>query len=199
LPYRSMLLSHRALPHRARSCCLIGLSPVLVPLFPTRYQLRTDVGPLELRATRWRRQAAAANPQALPAAHTAAGMFLPATAEQSPLRQEPGWDEGMAVHGDGRYARILRGLTSVQLLILDDWGLEPLDSVPVVTSAKSSRNATDAARPSSPARSRRKMAGLHRRPDRCRRHPRPPRSQRPSHRSRRRQPQTQAAQINPKD
>jgi hypothetical protein len=30
----------------------------------------------------------------------------------------------MAVHGDGRYARILRGLTSVQLLILDDWGLE---------------------------------------------------------------------------
>jgi len=29
--------------------------------------------------------------------------------------------------GDGRYARILRGLTSVQLLILDDWGLEPLD------------------------------------------------------------------------
>jgi DNA replication protein DnaC len=29
--------------------------------------------------------------------------------------------------GDGRYARILRGLTGVQLLILDDWGLEPLD------------------------------------------------------------------------
>jgi hypothetical protein len=28
--------------------------------------------------------------------------------------------------GDGRYARILRGLTGVQLLILDDWGLEPL-------------------------------------------------------------------------
>jgi len=28
---------------------------------------------------------------------------------------------------DGRYARILRGLTGVQLLILDDWGLEPLD------------------------------------------------------------------------
>ena len=30
--------------------------------------------------------------------------------------------------GDGRYARILRGLTGVQLLILDDWGLEPLDA-----------------------------------------------------------------------
>jgi len=28
--------------------------------------------------------------------------------------------------GDGRYARILRGLTGVQLLILDDWGLAPL-------------------------------------------------------------------------
>ena len=30
--------------------------------------------------------------------------------------------------GDGRYARILRSITSVQLLILDDWGLEPLDA-----------------------------------------------------------------------
>ena len=30
--------------------------------------------------------------------------------------------------GDGRYARILRGLTGVQLLILDDWGLDPLDA-----------------------------------------------------------------------
>ena len=30
--------------------------------------------------------------------------------------------------GDGRYARILRGLAGVQLLILDDWGLEPLDA-----------------------------------------------------------------------
>src|SRR5580700_102557 len=30
--------------------------------------------------------------------------------------------------GDGRYARILRNLAGVQLLILDDWGLEPLDA-----------------------------------------------------------------------
>ena len=30
--------------------------------------------------------------------------------------------------GDGRYARILRDLAGVQLLILDDWGLEPLDA-----------------------------------------------------------------------
>jgi DNA replication protein DnaC len=30
--------------------------------------------------------------------------------------------------GDGRYARIQRALGGVQLLILDDWGLEPLDA-----------------------------------------------------------------------
>jgi DNA replication protein DnaC len=30
--------------------------------------------------------------------------------------------------GDGRYARILRALAGVQLLILDDWGLQPLDA-----------------------------------------------------------------------
>ena len=30
--------------------------------------------------------------------------------------------------GDGRYARIQRSLGGVQLLILDDWGLEPLDA-----------------------------------------------------------------------
>jgi len=30
--------------------------------------------------------------------------------------------------GDGRYARILRALHRVELLILDDWGLEPLDA-----------------------------------------------------------------------
>ena len=30
--------------------------------------------------------------------------------------------------GDGRYARILKSLAAVQLLILDDWGLEPLDA-----------------------------------------------------------------------
>lgn len=30
-------------------------------------------------------------------------------------------------HGDGRYARLQRTLGHVQLLILDDWGLEPLN------------------------------------------------------------------------
>ena len=29
--------------------------------------------------------------------------------------------------GDGRYARIMRTISGAQLLILDDWGLEPLD------------------------------------------------------------------------
>ncbi len=29
-------------------------------------------------------------------------------------------------HGDGRYARLMRALGGVKLLILDDWGLEPL-------------------------------------------------------------------------
>ena len=29
--------------------------------------------------------------------------------------------------GDGRYPRVLRALGGVQLLILDDWGLKPLD------------------------------------------------------------------------
>src|SRR3954470_11108542 len=30
--------------------------------------------------------------------------------------------------GDGRYARIMRNLNGAQLLILDDWGLDPLDA-----------------------------------------------------------------------
>src|ERR1700760_1501490 len=30
--------------------------------------------------------------------------------------------------GDGRYARIMRSLNGAQLLIFDDWGLEPLDA-----------------------------------------------------------------------
>jgi DNA replication protein DnaC len=34
-------------------------------------------------------------------------------------------DLGLA-HGDGRYPRLMRALGGVKLLILDDWGLEPL-------------------------------------------------------------------------
>ena len=71
--------------------------------------------------------------------------------------------------GDGRYARIMRSLGGTQLLILDDWGLDPLDAGP------------------GPGR---QMARGDWRPDLCRRHPRSPRPQRPPHRSRRRQPAT---------
>jgi hypothetical protein len=55
--------------------------------------------------------------------------------------------------GDGRYARILKYLAGVQLLILDDWGSNRSTPAPVTTSTRSSRNATAGARPSSPARS----------------------------------------------
>ena len=41
--------------------------------------------------------------------------------------------------GDGRYPRLMRAIAGVKLLILDDWGLEPLGTV--------------AAPPRSPARS----------------------------------------------
>src|SRR5215472_11767920 len=43
-------------------------------------------------------------------------------------QNEKWWIMGEAEIGDGRYARILRSLTGVQLLILDDWRLEPLDA-----------------------------------------------------------------------
>ena len=63
---------------------------------------------------------------------------------------------------------------------------------PVVTSTKSSKNVTGAPRhPHQPD-------PVDKWPDLCRRHPRPPRPQRPSHRSRRRQPETQAIQIDSK-
>jgi hypothetical protein len=79
--------------------------------------------------------------------------------------------------GDGRYARIMRSLTAAQLLILDDWGLEPLDGG-----------------------ARRDLYEIleeryGRRPDLRRGHSRPPRPQRPSHRSRRRQPATNPTEI----
>ena len=38
------------------------------------------------------------------------------------------FDELALARGDGRHARLLRTLTRVDLLILDDWGLQPLDA-----------------------------------------------------------------------
>lgn len=71
--------------------------------------------------------------------------------------------------GFEHYPRITRALGGVQLLILDDWGLEPLDHhhQPVA---------------------RRGLARRDRRSDLCRRHPRPPRPQRPPPQPVRRQP-----------
>jgi hypothetical protein len=47
--------------------------------------------------------------------------------------------------GDGRHPRILRNLGRADLLILDDWGLEPLDAAALLISWKSSKSAMDAA------------------------------------------------------
>ena len=80
--------------------------------------------------------------------------------------------------GDGRYARILRSLAGVQLLILDDWGLEPLDAgarhdLYEIREDRYGRRS----HPHQPDPGR-QMARRDRRPDLCRRHPRPSRPQR---------------------
>ena len=53
--------------------------------------------------------------------------------------------------GDGRYARLLKSLARVELLILDDWGLAPLTAEQRRDLWRSSTTGTGAARPSSPA------------------------------------------------
>ena len=83
--------------------------------------------------------------------------------------------------GDGRYARILRDLAGVQLLILDDWGLEPLD-------AGARHNLYEIleecyGRRSTILTSQIPVDCRDRRPNLCQRHPRPSRPQRPPHRS----------------
>jgi DNA replication protein DnaC len=39
------------------------------------------------------------------------------------------FDELALARGDGRYARLMKTLTRVEILILDDWGLHPLDTM----------------------------------------------------------------------
>jgi hypothetical protein len=56
--------------------------------------------------------------RALLAAYTAAEMFPSRHCRVVPALQGPGRDEGMATHGDGRDAGILRSLSTGQLLIL---------------------------------------------------------------------------------
>ena len=51
-----------------------------------------------------------------------------ATTARCSISGSPSCSPRALARGDGRYARILRSLTGVQLLILDDWGLEPLDA-----------------------------------------------------------------------
>ena len=102
--------------------------------------------------------------------------------------------------GDGRYARILRSLAGVQLLILDDWGLEPLDSgarhdlYEILLEERYGRRSTILTS-QIPVDKWDAVIGD---PDLCRHDPRPPRSQPPSDRSRRREPQTPTPQIDPK-
>jgi DNA replication protein DnaC len=59
--------------------------------------------------------------------------------------------------GDGRYARLLKTLSRVDLLILDDWASLRLPASSVAISSKSSTIVTSADRPSSPARYRSKI------------------------------------------
>ena len=67
--------------------------------------------------------------------------------------------------GDGRYARLLKTLSRVDLLILDDWASPRLPASSVAISSKSSTIDTSADRPSLPARCRSKIGTSHRRPD----------------------------------
>ena len=83
--------------------------------------------------------------------------------------------------GDGRYRRLMKRLGKVRLLILDDWGLEPLRTRPATRSAGDRRGALRPRRnPHHQPDPRRPMARRHRRADHRRRHPRPHRPQRPS-------------------
>jgi DNA replication protein DnaC len=52
--------------------------------------------------------------------------------------------------GDGRHPRLVKSLGRADLLILDDFGLEPSTPAPVMTCSKSSRRDTGADRRSSP-------------------------------------------------
>src|SRR6266849_2311717 len=51
-----------------------------------------------------------------------------ATIEELNTKAARGLDALALARGDGRYARLLKSLARVELLILDDWGLAPLTS-----------------------------------------------------------------------
>ena len=84
--------------------------------------------------------------------------------------------------GDGRYGRLLRALGGVQLLILDDWGLEPLN-------ADARHDLLEILEE--------RYGRRHWRSNLCRCRSRSPPSQRPAHRSQRRLPAPQARPPGP--
>ena len=89
--------------------------------------------------------------------------------------------------GDGRHARLLKTLSRVDVLILDDFGLGPLDAparqdlLEIVEERYGRRSTIITSQP--PVE---KWHDAHRRAHLRRRHPRPHRPQRPPHRTRRR-------------
>ena len=99
--------------------------------------------------------------------------------------------------GDGRHPRLLRNLGRADLLILDDWGLEPLDAAArhdllEILEERYGRRSDDYLPASSGT-----VARNNRRSDLCRRHPGSSRSQRSPHRTRRRKHAPDQRQTDP--
>ena len=100
--------------------------------------------------------------------------------------------------GDGRHPRLLRNLGRADLLILDDWGLEPLDAARPPRSARNPRRAIwpplDGHHLTTP---RGPLARNHRRSHIRGRNPGPPRSQCSPNRTHRRKHATDPRQTEP--
>ena len=101
--------------------------------------------------------------------------------------------------GDGRHPRLIKSLGRADLLILDDFGLEPLDAgarhdLLEILEERYGRRSTIVTSQLPAVR----LARGCRRPHLRRRHPGPPRPQRPSHRADRREPPPHPQASNPK-
>ena len=79
--------------------------------------------------------------------------------------------------GDSRYPRLMRALAGVKLLMLDDWGLEPLGPEHATTCWKSSKNVAARRHADHQPDPSRPLASPDRRGDPDPRHPRPDHSQ----------------------
>ena len=171
----------RRLPRRARP------RPRAVPEARRRRVDRRARQSDPVRADRRRQELAWLVPSATRPAATTARSSISASPSCSPISRWPAATAAMPAS--------CASLGGVQLLILDDWGLEPLDAgarhdLLEILEERYGR-ALDHPHQPDPGR---QMARRDRRPDLCRRHPRPPRPQRPPHRSRRRQPATRPAE-----